>query len=116
MDFSLDSKVSLNFKNVWLKDKGKWYVECLLNFMVKIVPNMLIVYCNAQAVGHYPTHSISTKSSFHFSCDTQRMANTHWALQGKKKKDAKHFKKQNAAGMSISMLKKPLLMQRKIFA
>jgi hypothetical protein len=32
------------------------------------------------------------------------------------KKDAKHFKKQNAAGMSISLLKKPLLMQRKKFA
>jgi hypothetical protein len=44
------------------------------------------------------------------------MANTHWASLGKKKKDAKHFKKQNAAGMSISMLKKPLLMQRKFFA
>jgi hypothetical protein len=108
--------VSLNFKNVLLKDKGKWYVEFLLNFMVKIVPNMLIVYCNARAVGHYPTHSISTKSSFHFSCYTQWMANTHWASRGKKKKDAKHFKKQNAAGMSISMLKKPLLVQRKIFA
>jgi len=36
------------------------------------------------------------------------MANTHWASQGKKKKDAQHFKKQNAAGMSISMLKKIL--------
>jgi hypothetical protein len=36
--------------------------------------------------------------------------------RGKMKKDAKHFKKQNAAGMSISLLKKPLLMQRKNFA
>jgi hypothetical protein len=44
------------------------------------------------------------------------MANTHWASEGNMKKDAKHFKKQNAAGMSISSLKKPLLMQSKKFA
>jgi hypothetical protein len=66
----------------------------------------LIVYCNAGAVGHYPTHSISTKSSFHFPAVLSRWQIPTEHHRGKMKKDAKHFKKQKCCWNEHFIVKK----------
>lgn len=77
---------------------------------------MFIVYWNARAVGVTQPIASAQNRPFIFPVIRSESQIPTGHQGGKMKKGAKHFKKQNAAGMSISFVKKPLLMQRKKIA